>query len=388
MLELALQEQILEKLNTLIVVLNTDGSVEYVSSAVSRMLGFRPEQLLGDNWWTKTRVNEPEAYKIKRVLMGHISAGRQTTHIFENELRTAQGGRKWIRWSVSFLNDEQIVGIGYDITDKKQAEQRLLKAYTDLENKNKDITDSIFYAQRIQESILPSSGFLKERGVDSFVLYKPKDIVSGDYYWFYELDNKLYVAAVDCTGHGVPGAMMSMVANSILKEVFINKRLTDVAEILAQLDMELSGTINQKDSLENNDGMDIGLVSLDKTTGTIEFAGAFRPMLISRKDGSILEVSGSRYPIGFYSGISKKFDKQVIQAEAGDNIYLFTDGYVDQFGGQHNKKLNRRNFKDLIQSMNGMTPGEQEAFLEYAFNNWKQDNEQTDDILVIGLHID
>lgn len=388
MLELALQEQILEKLNTLIVVLNTNGSVEYVSSAVNRMLGFRPEQLLGDNWWTKTRVNEPEAYKIKRVLMGHISAGRQTTHIFENELRTAQGGRKWIRWSVSFLNDEQIVGIGYDITDKKQAEQRLLKAYTDLENKNKDITDSIFYAQRIQESILPSSGFLKERGVDSFVLYKPKDIVSGDYYWFYELDNKLYVAAVDCTGHGVPGAMMSMVANSILKEVFINKRLTDVAEILTQLDMELSGTINQKDSLENNDGMDIGLVSLDKTTGTIEFAGAFRPMLISRKDGSILEVSGSRYPIGFYSGISKKFDKQVIQAESGDNIYLFTDGYVDQFGGQHNKKLNRRNFKDLIQSMNGMTPGEQEAFLEYAFNNWKQDNEQTDDILVIGLHVD
>ena len=387
MLELALQEQILEKLNTLIVVLNTDGSVEYVSSAVNRMLGFRPDQLLGDNWWTKTRVNEPEAHKIKRILMGHISAGRQTTHIFENELRTAQGGRKWIRWSVSFLNDDQVVGVGYDITDKKQAEQRLLTAYNDLENKNKDITDSIFYAQRIQQSILPSLNFMKERDINSFVFYKPKDIVSGDYYWFYELNDKIYAAAVDCTGHGVPGAMMSMVASSILKEVFINKQLTDVAEILTQLDIELCSTINKKDAFENNDGMDIGLVSFDRKTGILEFAGAFRPMLVSRRDGTLLEISGSRYPIGFYSGITKQFEKHVIQTKPGDSIYLFTDGYVDQFGGEFNKKLNRRHFKELVQSMQGMAMDEQEAFLEYAFNNWKQDNEQTDDILVIGLQV-
>lgn len=380
-----LQEQILDKLNTLIVVLNTDGSAEYVSRSVDRMLGYEPDQLLGDNWWTKTRSTRSEANQIKKNLMRSIGRQKDTTHTFEHELRTAQGGCKWIRWSVSFLNEDQIVGIGYDVSDKKAAEQKLMRMYTEIGNRNKEITDSICYAQRIQQSILPDGALLDSLGIDHFVLYKPKDIVSGDYYWFYEAAGKVYVAAIDCTGHGVPGAMMSMVANSILREVFINKKLSDVSEILLQLDVELAQAINSNQSVENNDGMDIGLVCLDPAARTVEFAGAFRPLLVARADGSQLDIAGSRYPIGFYSNVEKRFDKHVLQLEQGDALYLLTDGYTDQFGGEHNKKLNRRNFKELIGSMAGMDMAEQEAFLEYALNNWKQSNEQTDDILVIGL---
>ncbi len=228
---------------------------------------------------------------------------------------------------------------------------------------------------------------MKERGIEHFVYYRPKDIVSGDYYWFHESQGSIYVAAIDCTGHGVPGAMMSMVANSILKEVFISQQTEDVSEILSRLDVALGSTINRSQLADNHDGMDIGLIRFDKTLQTVEFAGAFRPLLIAHSGGGLTEIAGSRYPIGLYSGVKKQFEKHSTPVKHGDTLYLFTDGYTDQFGGEGNKKLNRRNFKELVQSMAGMDMEEQEAFLEYAFNNWKQANDQTDDILVIGFRI-
>ncbi len=136
MIAFDLQEQILDKLNTLIVVLNTDGSAEYISSSVDRLLGYTPEQLMGDNWWTKTRPSHSEALEIKQTILESLNRRRQAAHHFEHELRTAQGGRKWIRWSVSYLDGEQIVGIGHDITDKKLAEQKLQKMYAEIADRN------------------------------------------------------------------------------------------------------------------------------------------------------------------------------------------------------------------------------------------------------------
>lgn len=386
MFALDIQDQILDKLNTLIVVLDKNGSIEYVSKSAQQLLGYSPNDLLGNAWWERTRFSKQEGEDVKNKILASFSKNKLSTQTFENELRTQMGGRKWIKWNVSSLNEDQLIGIGYDITENKLSEKQLLESNKQLEEQHKDITDSIFYAQRIQQSILQTEEQLKQFFDDSFLLYKPKDIVSGDYYWFYETETYKYIAAVDCTGHGVPGAMMSMVANSIFKEVFMNRKITLPSEILNALDEELDKAINRNQDASFNDGMDVSLIRIDKSTKELVFAGAFRSILICR-DNNITELKGSRYPIGFYSGVEKTFQDNLFQLEEKDSVYLFTDGFIDQFGGEKNKKLNKSNFKDLINTINEMPMNEQEAFLEYSFNNWKQDLDQTDDILVIGIRV-
>lgn len=386
MFALESQEQILDKLNTLIIVLNNDGSVDYVSKSAQQMLGYKPNDLLGYKWWETPRFSKPEGIEIKNKLLNTFKQNHGETQSFEHVLKTAFGGQKWFRWNVSYLNDEQLIGIGYDVTDKKQSEKRLLEQNKKLLEQNKNITDSIFYAQRIQQSVLRKPEYLKEMFNESFLMYKPKDIVSGDYYWFYENDLFKYVAVVDCTGHGVPGAMMSIIADSVFKEVFVNKKITCTREILHALDEALYTAINKNGGESRNDGMDIALISVNKTTNEFIFSGALRPVIISGKDG-LTELKGSRYPIGFYSGIDKNFESVTLQLKENDCLYLFSDGFIDQFGGERNKKLNKSNFKELLSTIYDMPMEEQESFLEYAFNNWKQNEEQTDDVLVIGIRV-
>lgn len=386
MFAIDIQDQILDRLNTLIVVLNKRGSIEYVSKSAQHLLGYNPNDLLGNAWWEIIRFSKPEGEEVKQKILSSFENTSITSQSFEHKLRTSVGGVKWIHWNVSYLNEEQLIGIGYDITENKNSERRLIETNKRLSEQNKDITDSIYYAQRIQRSILQKPEKLKQMFVDSFLLYKPKDIVSGDYYWFYEDDEFKYVATVDCTGHGVPGAMMSMVANAMFKEVFINQQITHPAEILKALDVELEKSMNVNQEMIAYDGMDVSLIGITKATNELAFAGAFRSLLIVR-NGEVIEINGSRYPIGFYSGIDKAFETQYVQLKNNDCIYLFTDGFTDQFGGEKNKKLKKSNFKELLSTIYEMDLEEQEAFLEYSFNNWKQDVDQTDDVLVIGLKI-
>jgi PAS domain S-box-containing protein len=386
MFAIDIQDQILDKLNTLIVVLNKSGSIEYVSKSAQQLLGYNSQDLLGNAWWEIIRFSKPEGEEIKHKILNSFDNQNITTQTFEHNLKTSVGGTKWVRWNVSYLNEDQLIGIGYDITDNKLNEKRLTESNKQLLEQNKDITDSIYYAQRIQQSILQTQEHLNSYFENSFLLYKPKDIVSGDYYWFYEDEFYKYIAAIDCTGHGVPGAMMSMVANSMFKEVFINKKIAHPAEILKALDEELEKSINKNQEATFNDGMDVSLIRIDKRTNELIFSGAFRSILIS-SGIEITELKGSRYPIGFYSGIEKQFDTQTYQLKKDDSVYLYTDGFIDQFGGERNKKLNKSNFKDLLSTIKDMSMDEQEAFLEYAFNNWKQDKDQTDDVLIIGIKI-
>ncbi len=386
MFAIDIQDQILDRLNTLIVVLNKRGSIEYVSKSAQHLLGYNPHDLLGNAWWEIIRFSKPEGEEVKQKILSSFENTSITSQSFEHKLRTSVGGVKWIHWNVSYLNEEQLIGIGYDITENKNSERRLIETNKRLSEQNKDITDSIYYAQRIQRSILQKQEKLKQMFVDSFLLYKPKDIVSGDYYWFYEDDEFKYVATVDCTGHGVPGAMMSMVANAMFKEVFINQQISHPAEILKALDVELEKSMNVNQEMIAYDGMDVSLIRITKATNELAFAGAFRSLLIVR-NGEVIEINGSRYPIGFYSGIDKAFETQYVQLKNNDCIYMFTDGFTDQFGGEKNKKLKKSNFKELLSTIYEMDLEEQEAFLEYSFNNWKQDVDQTDDVLVIGLKI-
>ncbi len=379
-------ENILEQLNSLIVVVNSNGKVQYVSPSVKRILGFEPESLIGEGWWNLTRSDEAERANVKAIALKQLKQDTLIQTIpYERLLKTINGNDKWILWNTSKGENNTLIGIGHDITDRKNAEQALFQKHKELEQHNKDMLDSIQYASRIQEAILPDVQKFKNVFQDAFVLYLPKDVVSGDYYFIYQKQNKIFVAVVDCTGHGVPGALMSIIANGILKEVIVKKEIEDPAKILYALDDELLVALNKNNDSEiTNDGMDVAICVFDLEKSTMDFSGAFRPMLMVRSN-ELIEFEANRYPIGFYGDAKKEFNTQHLNIKKDDTFYLFTDGYCDQFGGEQKKKFNRKRFKELLLTAQGMEMNEQESFLQYALNNWKQDEQQVDDVLVMGI---
>lgn len=251
-----------------------------------------------------------------------------------------------------------------------------------VETKNKEITDSIQYAKRIQKAILPPDQTIKKLLGDSFVLYKPKDIVAGDFYWAEEKDNCTLFAAADCTGHGVPGAMVSVVCNNALNRSVREHGLTDPGEILNKTREIVVQEFERSDD-EVRDGMDIALCSLEGNK--LKYAGAHNPLWIIRKN-ELLEIKANKQPVG-------KFDKQESYTTHSfdlikeDTIYIFSDGYADQFGGEKGKKLKKANFKKLLLSIQQETMPKQCKIINDRFEQWKGDLEQLDDVCVIGIRV-
>ncbi len=262
----------------------------------------------------------------------------------------------------------------------EQRTTEVLHINYELSLKNKDITDSILYASRIQNALLPP-----ELPFDnSFVFFMPKDIVSGDFFWFTTKKNKEWFAAVDCTGHGVPGAFMSIIGYNLLNKIVKELGILKPSDILNHLNAEISDTLHQYHNDEEiHDGMDIALVSYDKVSHVIEYSGAFNPLWIIRNN-EVLETRANRYAIGIAPGLDKDFVNHEIQLQSGDTIYLFSDGYADQFGGTAGKKLKLSYFKEVLLSVQGKSMKKQKEELELFYQTWKGNNIQIDDILVIG----
>lgn len=257
-----------------------------------------------------------------------------------------------------------------------------------LEHKNKEITDSINYARRIQEAILPSSDYLKTCFGEYFVLFMPKDIVSGDFFWSFQTpENKIIWAAVDCTGHGVPGAFMSMIGNSLLNEIVVENKICNSDEILNHLRESIIKSLKQTgEAGKQKDGMDIALCVLDKNTSILQFSGANNPFWLVRK-GELVAHKPDKQPIGYYSDQMKPFTKQEIQLTPGDTLYTFTDGYEDQFGGPKKKKFMSKNLKELLVSIQTKTMNEQKEILQRTIVEWMDDEEQIDDICIFGVRV-
>ena len=264
----------------------------------------------------------------------------------------------------------------------------LLKSNVDLVLKNKEVTDSIKYAKHLQNAILPSNDFIKKLFPHSFVFYKPKDIVSGDFYWFEEWGNKKMFAAVDCTGHGVPGAFMSIVGNNLLNQVINVFGLTQPNLILNELNKGITKRLNQtRDGASVKDGMDIALCAYDHTTGVLEFSGAYTSLWLIR-DGKIEVIKGDKQPIGLFIGEElKSFTNKQIITQKGDTVYLFTDGYADQFGGPKEKKFKYKQLQEIILSNRHKTMDEQQDALQNAVEAWQGKLDQIDDILVMGIRL-
>ncbi|HEY6161351.1 MAG TPA: SpoIIE family protein phosphatase, partial [Bacteroidia bacterium] len=223
---------------------------------------------------------------------------------------------------------------------------------------------------------------------ESFIFFQPKDIVSGDFYWFERFGNLSMIAAADCTGHGVPGAFMSIIGCNLMSQAVNEYALTKPAVILNSLNKGLSKILHQRmDEYSVKDGMDIALCSIDMKKMTLEFAGAFNPLWLVR-DGAVLEYAADKFPVGAFLGEEMRiFNNHEVPLQEGDTIYLFSDGYADQFGGPRGKKFKYKQLKELLLSINEKNMDEQREILRRRIEEWRGKLEQVDDILVIGVRV-
>ena len=265
------------------------------------------------------------------------------------------------------------------------------KSNFELDKRNKKITASIKYAERIQKSILPSDEQFGALLPNSFVFYKPLDVVSGDLYWISEVNGVVVIAAIDCTGHGVPGAFMSLIGNTLMNQIVNEKKVTSPAEILTLLHEGIVSSLRQDSDEESaQDGMDMSVCSINKKSNEVLFAGAMNSMFVANKD-SITEVSANLRGIGGVMRRRKKaetkFTEQKVDVSKGSMIYLFSDGYMDQFGGANKEKFNIARFKTVLTEIQDLKPNQQKEKMEKAINEWKGSCDQIDDMLVIGARI-
>ncbi len=295
-------------------------------------------------------------------------------------------------YSVHTERAEKEISVLYDdslVKNQQLEEKSVLLAHQrdEIQENNRNIMSSINYAQRIQEAILPTNEEIKRHLPDSFIFYRPRDIVSGDFYWMAELHNKLYVAAVDCTGHGVPGAFMSLIGATLLQEIIVSDTMMRPGNVLTTLNEQIVTSLRQS-SNDNKDGMDMSLCVIDKEKRMLSFSGARNPLYYVQK-GSFGEILADRVSIG---GIDEhkqghQFTSHEMYLDGPTTIYMFSDGYQDQFGGEREKKFSRRKFKALIDRIGDAPIADQYAKVSQEFYQWKGEHSQVDDVLVMGFRI-
>lgn len=274
-----------------------------------------------------------------------------------------------------------------NLRNKKKLNSQLRDKNKQLAHRNRQITNSITYASFIQAAILPPLEHFKEHFPDNFILFKPKDIVSGDFYWITKKDGKIILAIADCTGHGVPGAFMSMLGMTFLNEIINIYGEYDTGKILDILREKIIDALRQKDKLnDTRDGMDIALCSIDLTQKTLKYSGAYLPMFIASRN-NFIKLEPNRMPIGYHNKKKGRFVSQNYQLQKGDVIYIYTDGLPDQFGGLNSKKFSRRQLNEILEQNSTKPLQEQKNVVENRLNNWMSEKEQIDDITLIGLKI-
>ncbi len=277
--------------------------------------------------------------------------------------------------------------VNRELEDKVQERTREIQNQKEhIEKQNKEIKYSFDYAKKIQNTVLPRNEVFENLFGEHFIFFKPRDIVSGDFYWISQSGSRIVLTAADCTGHGVPGSLMSMLGITMLHEIVNEKNVMHSEEILNQLRLSIARTLKQEGKIgEQKDGIDMALMIYDTAKRTLEFSGANNPLYIIR-NGEMLEYKGNNMPVAYYEKMSD-FTRYTIEMKQGDRVYMFTDGFPDQFGGPQGKKFKYRPFKDLLLEVHERPMDEQHRILSLIFDEWKGDLSQIDDVLVIGLRL-
>ncbi|MDI9342077.1 MAG: two-component regulator propeller domain-containing protein [Sediminibacterium sp.] len=273
--------------------------------------------------------------------------------------------------------------------ENKVLEIKVAERTKELEEKNRDITSSIEYAKRIQEAILPARDYIFNKLKSAFILYKPKDIVSGDFYWFAERGTYKIMAVVDCTGHGVPGAFMSMIGHNLLHQIVQEKGIVDPAEILNHLHRGVQEALRQgHNEIQTNDGMDVSIIAINHHEKLVKWAGANRPLIIIDQDQNFTKLDGNKFPIGGAQlEVNRQFTCHTLQMNKAMVVYMFSDGYADQFGGDNGKKFMVKRFHELLKDVHKKDMNSQRQELDRSFEQWRGGHEQVDDVLVVGIAI-
>ncbi len=369
----------------MIVRMGLNGDFFYANPTTETFIGLKPELLIGNN-------------------IDNIDLNKNTGDFFKNLANDVRIEQKEIQKETILLLEEQqrivqfnaipeysdkdqlntILFVVHDITEQKEIE-------IEIENKNKNITESINYAQRIQAAIVPDLRIMKRYLPNSFVLYRPRDVVSGDLPWFHITDEEIYLAVIDCTGHGVPGALISFIAYFSLNSIISQDKRKTAAEILDELHLVVKRTLRQDSSdAKTRDGMDIALLKINYKTNKMEFAGAHRPLLLLR-NGKLKRYRGDRMSIGGQSLRAKRSDKEEkftnykIDIEKKDKIFIFTDGIPDQIGGENARKYQAGRVRDIIVEKNNFSMKEYYDYFVEDFGNWMRGYKQIDDILFMGI---
>jgi len=302
---------------------------------------------------------------------------------YESKIEVQNNELKSALTEINLKNKE----IEYKNTELEYQKNIAEEQHRKISTQNKEITDSIQYAKRIQYATLPKKVISKDVIEDHFILFMPRNIVSGDFYWYHEFEECVVITAVDCTGHGVPGAFMSMLGITFLNEIVVEKGIREAGKILDELRKKIIHALGQE-SIEarTSDGMDMALSIIEKRTKKMQFAGAYNPLICLRND-ELIEIKGDRMPVGIYEKKEGLFETHSIQLESKDSIYLFSDGYADQFGGSKDRKFLTKNFRRLLQEISTLPMNEQKRVLEITLRDWQGNLAQVDDILVIGFKV-
>jgi ligand-binding sensor domain-containing protein/serine phosphatase RsbU (regulator of sigma subunit) len=360
-----------------------------------------------DESWTKMTTERERPfgltygkYKFSLISVNDAGLSEETPLSFDIIIKPPF----WMRWWVILTVVAALTGIVIIIIRERDKSQKKIQVYLEkeldartsvvmkqkgeIELQNIEITDSINYAKRIQSSILPDINKLKESFKDAFILFHPRDIVSGDFYWFDKLDDdKFILVCADSTGHGVPGAFMSMIGSTLLQDIVTRKRISKPSQILKLLDKQIFSTLNQNIELGvSNDGMDMVVCEFSIKTRHVRFASAMRPVIIVL-DGESHYIKGNRSSVGGESVIEKFFDDQEYYLKEGDTIYLFSDGLPDQFGGADGKKLKIARLKRLVEQVSKLPMNEQKEAISKFYFEWKGSYDQVDDILLMGVKV-
>ncbi|MDI9341172.1 MAG: SpoIIE family protein phosphatase [Sediminibacterium sp.] len=393
-------ESIIEQANDALFVIDiANGSILQCNPSAADMLGYSKAELL-----TRTLFDIQPAELLNESSARVADVWEKKGLIFTDiPFVTATGDTLPVECSAKvapFAGRPAIVIYARDIRERLKMENEIKEQSKIIEEKNKDITDSILYAKRIQGSVLQNKDGILNLFTDAFIFFHPRDIVSGDFYWFDRVianqsggnpTELLCVAAADCTGHGVPGAFMSIIGSNLLTQTSTHPKVNSPADALNFINAEIKKILNNKASEHEpslRDGMDVALIAIEKQTKRLHFAGANNPVFIVR-NGELTELKADKFPItASTEQQNTSFTDKSFDLQTRDCVYLFTDGYADQFGGDKGKKFMYKRMKELFISIGSLSMKEQHKQIETAFQAWKGHLEQVDDVLVIGIKID
>ncbi len=386
-------KMLIENLNNVIFALDKDLTFTYLSPSIEKLLEYHPSEF--NNQPFSSIVYSEDKEEIQNNLESYV---KKTAIPGVNEFRLFRksGEPLWVSVQFRRIMEDSVVsgiqGVITNIQERKKAEEKVKAANDKILEQQKSITDSIYYARRIQRAVLPRDAFVKKVLPEHFVLYKPKDIVSGDFYWVVRKAATVLIAVADCTGHGVPGAFMSMLGVSLLNDALSKnlKRFFEgnlkASDMVEELRKRVKKSLRQssQDAL-TKDGMDLAFCIIDFDTNYLQYSGAYNPLLIIR-NGELIKLKATRNPVGIYIK-EKPFENHEMQLQEGDRLYMFSDGYIDQFGGENNEKFMTKNFQNLLLDIYDKPMAEQKQILEETFIDWMGDYEQVDDIVVLGFKI-